>query len=261
MMVFRNNHIELATLTNGRSFPRHTHDEFVISANLNGLEQVWLDGKTFIADPHTVTTYNPGQIQASTNRFDRWQCVSLYLRADGFEHYFHQRLCFDTGGIHHPALAARLKTLGRLEPGLGEAQCEEAAVGLLSGLLSGASAARRDGAGESRRARRVKALMLDDLSRPIGLDALAREAGVSAAHLVRTFHQEVGLPPLAWLMQQRMGRARSLLRTGEPISQVALAAGFADQAHFTKAFRRFHAMTPGQFVISIFDNTRRPAAT
>jgi AraC-like DNA-binding protein len=48
-------------------------------------------------------------------------------------------------------------------------------------------------------------------------------------------------------MQQRIGYARKLLRAGQPIIEVALEAGFADQAHFTKAFVRFMGMTPGQF--------------
>ncbi|MGL9734025.1 MAG: AraC family ligand binding domain-containing protein [Symbiopectobacterium sp.] len=38
-------------------FPRHTHDEYVISANLNGVEYVWLDGNTFDVDPQMVVTY------------------------------------------------------------------------------------------------------------------------------------------------------------------------------------------------------------
>ncbi|MGL9750660.1 MAG: helix-turn-helix domain-containing protein [Symbiopectobacterium sp.] len=48
-------------------------------------------------------------------------------------------------------------------------------------------------------------------------------------------------------MQRRIGKARELLRQGMSISEVALSLGFADQAHFTKTFNRFNAMTPGCF--------------
>ena len=64
---------------------------------------------------------------------------------------------------------------------------------------------------------------------------------------MRGFTHSEGISPLAWLMQVRMRRARIWLRQGMPISQVALELGFADQAHFTKAFGRYNAMTPGQF--------------
>ncbi len=47
----------------GHRFEKHSHDEFVISANLCGLEDVWLDGRTFQADSGDLTLYNPGQIQ------------------------------------------------------------------------------------------------------------------------------------------------------------------------------------------------------
>ncbi|MEA9391882.1 AraC family ligand binding domain-containing protein [Acerihabitans sp. TG2] len=188
MIVFRNTHIELAALTNGRSFPRHTHDEFVISANLNGLEQVWLDGDVLVADTQMITTYNPGQVQASMNQADSWQCVSLYLRSDGFEHYFHRRVQFNQGGLMSPELSARLKNL-ILQPQEDARLREEAAVMLLADLqnLTGTACSPRDARGESHRARRVKALMLDDISQTIGLEALARREGVSAAHLVHAF--------------------------------------------------------------------------
>jgi hypothetical protein len=56
-------------------------------------------------------------------------------------------------------------------------------------------------------------------------------------------------------MQQRMALARRLLRAGQPIIDVALATGFADQAHFSKAFSRFAACRPAATARSIFDKT------
>ena len=76
---------------------------------------------------------------------------------------------------------------------------------------------------------------------------LAQQAGITPAHLVRRFHQACGLPPLAWQMQQRMAEARRQLRAGQSIIEVALATGFADQAHFSKTFSRFCGMTPGRY--------------
>lgn len=42
----------------GHRFEKHSHDEFVISANLCGLEDIWLDGRTFQADSGDLTLYN-----------------------------------------------------------------------------------------------------------------------------------------------------------------------------------------------------------
>lgn len=100
---------------------------------------------------------------------------------------------------------------------------------------------------EGSRVKRIKARLLDCLAEPPNLDTLARDEHITVAHLVRSFHKEAVMPPLAWLMQRRIGKARELLRQGMSISEVALSLGFADQAHFTKTFNRFNAMTPGRF--------------
>lgn len=66
----------------GQHFERHSHDEFVIGANLVGAERVWLDGRTFEAGVGAITTYNPGEIQGGGAREGRpWRYVSLYVPA------------------------------------------------------------------------------------------------------------------------------------------------------------------------------------
>ncbi len=47
----------------GQQFDKHSHDEFVIGANLLGEERIWLDGRSFSAGVGAITTYNPGEIQ------------------------------------------------------------------------------------------------------------------------------------------------------------------------------------------------------
>lgn len=250
MITYRDSWFELALLDNVGSFPRHTHDEYVISANLNGVEHVWLDGETFIVDTQMVTTYNPQQLQGSENEATSWQCASLYVQPHAFEHFFARPFLFTRGVQTAPLLAEWLKQLVS-SPVIGGAEDmrQEQILMLLAELMESAMpseapmAKLRDGG----RVKRLKARLLDDLAAPPSLDELARDEHISVAHLVRSFHQEAGLPPLAWLMQRRIGKARELLRQGMSISQVAVSVGFADQAHFTKAFNRFNAMTPGRF--------------
>ncbi|MGL9734023.1 MAG: helix-turn-helix domain-containing protein [Symbiopectobacterium sp.] len=82
-----------------------------------------------------------------------------------------------------------------------------------------------------------------------------RDEHITVAHLVRSFHQKAGILPLPCLMHRRISKVRELLHQGMSISEVALSLDFADQAHFTKTFNRFNAMTPGCFSVSISDNT------
>lgn len=108
----------------------------------------------------------------------------------------------------------------------------------------GAAPARVDDPAAVRRAREY----LDEhWARDISLDELARAAHASKFHLVRTFRARMGLPPHAYQIELRMGRARDLLSRGFPVSHVAFETGFADQSHFHRHFRRLMGMTPGEY--------------
>ena len=70
-------------------------------------------------------------------------------------------------------------------------------------------------------------------------------AGLSVNHFARAFRQSTGLAPHAYLVQRRIERAERLLsRTDLPLSEIALAVGFADHSHFARHFRRLTGATP-----------------
>jgi AraC-like DNA-binding protein len=74
---------------------------------------------------------------------------------------------------------------------------------------------------------------------------LARAHGVHPAHFARAFREFFGLSAGEWFRLRRLHRAADrLLRTDEPISQVAAAEGFADQAHLTRQFRSRFGQPP-----------------
>jgi AraC family transcriptional regulator len=85
--------------------------------------------------------------------------------------------------------------------------------------------------------RRAKELLQADLARDVSLAELASACRLSCSHFSQAFKQTVGCPPHQWLLQQRVERAKQLiLNTKLPLSEIALATGFADQSHFTRVF-------------------------
>jgi AraC-like DNA-binding protein len=67
------------------------------------------------------------------------------------------------------------------------------------------------------------------------------------AHLVRAFTQAYGLPPHLYLTGRRIELARRLLLAGQSPAVVATAAGFYDQAHLTRLFKRHLGVTPARY--------------
>jgi AraC-like DNA-binding protein len=78
-------------------------------------------------------------------------------------------------------------------------------------------------------------------------DDLAAAAGCSRYAAYRAFTQAYGLAPSDYQRQLRVQAARRLLGAGVAPARAAAEAGFADQAHLTRWFRRYYGVTPGTY--------------
>jgi AraC-like DNA-binding protein len=71
--------------------------------------------------------------------------------------------------------------------------------------------------------------------------------GLSRYEFARQFRALYGTSPYRYSVMRRLDHARSQLREGASLADVALTVGFADQAHFTRKFKATHGMTPGRY--------------
>ena len=96
-------------------------------------------------------------------------------------------------------------------------------------------------------AERVREYIDRHADEPLPLARLAREAGVSAAHLQRTFTRIVGLSPKQYQEQRRVGALKSALRDGRTVSSATYEAGFASGRRVYEAADDALGMTPGAY--------------
>lgn len=96
--------------------------------------------------------------------------------------------------------------------------------------------------------RRVREQLQEEFAAPRPIAALAQEAGVHPTYLVRTFHRHYGETIGAFVRRTRLAWAMSALaESRDSVAQIAAAAGFFDQSHFTRMFKREVGVTPGEF--------------
>jgi AraC family transcriptional regulator len=94
--------------------------------------------------------------------------------------------------------------------------------------------------------RRAIELMDAKLDSNLSVEFLAGEVELSPAHFARAFRETFGLPPHRYLLHLRLERARRMLDAENAVlADVAQRSGFADQAHFTRFFKREYGVTPG----------------
>ncbi|MFJ5776225.1 AraC family transcriptional regulator [Streptomyces sp. NPDC093094] len=103
------------------------------------------------------------------------------------------------------------------------------------------------GRAQFRAAHRARTLLDAAFLEPLAANDLAEAAGCSRFALYRAFRDQYGMPPSAYQRLLRLRHARGLLTGGMPPADAAAAAGFSDQAHFNRWFKRAYGITPGTF--------------
>ena len=86
------------------------------------------------------------------------------------------------------------------------------------------------------------------LDQPINVADLARRSAMSPRTFFRRFNDQLGMPPSAWLQNERVARARALLEAGElSLAEIAAQCGYESQETFRAAFRRVTSAPPGEY--------------
>src|SRR5207245_10397332 len=80
---------------------------------------------------------------------------------------------------------------------------------------------------------------------PLGVEELARAAGLSRAHFSREFRRTFGESPHAYLLTRRLERAAALLRTTDnSVAEICFSVGLQSVGSFTTSFTRTYGMSP-----------------
>jgi AraC-like DNA-binding protein len=239
------------------TFPRHSHEGFVIGAVTDGVEAVGTPGGTLHAGPGSIVMINPEVAHsARAGGPEGWTYSTLYPSAA-----LVAEVAAETSTIRGSVAFAEPIVTDPYTSGLVQKVHRAAEQGnalaadsllrfALARMLRDHGTARADrprssaGAAAAARARDVLAGRLAD---PPSLDALAAELGTSPFGLLRAFRDAYGMPPHAWLTDARVRAARRLLEDGTPPADVAAALGFTDQPHLNRHFTRIVGVPPGAY--------------
>jgi len=94
----------------------------------------------------------------------------------------------------------------------------------------------------------IVAYIRGNLNRRITLEDIAGVARLSVFQLVHAFRRESAITPYGLVLDLRVQHAKALLSRGKSIADAAYGAGFCDQSHLTRHFRRRTGVTPKQFL-------------
>ena len=94
----------------------------------------------------------------------------------------------------------------------------------------------------------ARELLQEHFAEPLTLSLIAQQVGVHPVHLAREFRRHYQLTVGEFIRKRRVEYACQQLSTSNrPLADIAMAAGFSQQSHFSKTFKRFTGMTPKQY--------------
>ncbi len=233
-------------------FPPHSHRRYAIGIVEAGVEEVIYAGERYLFGPGDVAVFAPGVVHSVRVHGSRPVRLRVMFVEPSHLDEAGATLDITRPVLADPEFATRFRHLHRdLDTSSGRPTTE-----LLESLASFGQrhgGPRESPSGGNRTAaappslERCLRLARRRIEEGVRVDELARESGLSRFQLIRRFREVFQMTPQGYLTQLRVRRAKELLREGQPIVEVALAAGFADQSHLTRVFRRWVGVTPASF--------------
>jgi AraC-like DNA-binding protein len=252
--------VEARSIQDGRRicYARHSHETFSIGM-VTGGRSIYLNGRVRERiGAGTVVVMNPEEVHACNPDGDQpWSYRMLYVDVRWLTQLQHE-LGFGQNLDFRP-FSTTMSTDGRLYAGLNRLyailtdahaehlQKQGAAIAFFSEVQQKLNPAPAPIAEANHKLVHAAEYIAEHCTRSLKLEEICAAAGLSASYLIRAFKERYGMTPHAYLINRRIQYSRAQLRRGRMIADVALEAGFSDQAHLQREFKRFVAATPGQY--------------
>jgi len=205
--------------------------------------------------PGSVLVLKPGDDYQCTHehRDGGDDCLAVHLSPQQVHELAPRRGAWASGATPPLAeLMVRGERMRAVAAGDSDVGLDEAALSFVArfAALAGDDEARpREPTAADRRRAVQSALWIDaHADRDLNLQRLAAQCGLSPYHYLRLFAQSLGVTPHQYLVRSRLRSAARRLAEGEqPITEIALDAGFADLSNFVRSFRRAAGVSPRRF--------------
>lgn len=238
----------------GKFFEPHRHDTYAIGVTLGGVQTFQYRGESRFSKPGSIIILHPDEVHdggAGTEMGLRYRM--MYLQPERL------LAALDETGRSLPFVAAPVvgdealrqavgEALMDLDNGIDELALDDILVRIAEGLYRHAGAKDiKPGKADKHAVLEVTEFLRANLERPVGSLELEAISGLDRFTLARQFRKVLGTSPHRYLLMRRLERARQMIARGESLAGAALETGFADQAHFTRHFKRAYGITPGRW--------------
>jgi len=238
----------------GEAFAPHRHDTYALGITLRGVQTFWYRGERRISLPGNCIILHPDELHDGGAGDDTGlKYRMLYLEPSLLTPALAQAglsLPFvGTPIVDHPTLTRLLcSVLSCMDDRLDDLETDSF-LALLAPVLTELSTGSTKPAGALpvRELQRVRDFLASHADENISSARLESISGLDRFALARHFRTLFGTTPHRFLVMRRLAAAREKIGGGMGLADIAMATGFADQAHLTRHFKKTYGMTPGRW--------------
>lgn len=246
----------LAAWFAGRAYARHRHDAYAVCLTESGAQCFDYRGAAEVSTPGEVVVLHPDEPHDGRAGDARGFGYRIVYVAPARIAEAARAICGRAAPLpfvrravsRNPLLADAVRAAFALPP--EPVAVEDFIVRLAEGLLA-ADPSVRNAVKPPRIDRpaleRARRFLEAEMRRAVRASELEAVTGLGRYELARQFRAAFGTSPYRYLTMRRLDHARRLMRESRALAEVALGAGFADQAHFTRAFKAAYGLTPGRY--------------
>jgi AraC family transcriptional regulator len=232
-----------AALEPERRLARHSHELAFFCLLVGGGYEEEYGSRTVDYRPFTVAYHPPGEPHRSRISLAGAHVFNVEISTEWLVAHRIPSMA-DVSGGEITWLATRL--FREYRDGLANLPIASESLVLEMLALAGGNAG--PGAAGPRWLRRAVDYLESEFRRSLRIREVAGEVGANPTHLSRVFRRQIGVPIGEYVHRLRVRYAsEELSRPGARLADVAAAAGFADQSHMTRVFKRVTGITPGAF--------------
>ena len=246
------------------AFEPHRHDTYAIGITTAGVQTFHYRGSRRVCLPGQLHVLHPDEAHDGAAGTDggfgyRILYIPPALVRDALAG---RALPFVADPIQQVVPAARLiaSLLADIDEPIDELSSVEIAVAVADGLVSLSGYPERPAAIDARAVEVARDYLAAHAREQTSASVLEKIAGTDRFTIARHFRLAFGTSPDRYRTLRRLALARTAIEGGQPLARAASEAGFADQSHMTRQFKRTYGLTPGRWMALTRDSSRKIGA-
>lgn len=242
------------------SYSKHAHEEYSLGVTLQGRQDFFCQNSFHQSASGNVLIFNPEDVHDGHSGGEQaLKYKMLYIHPDEFRPLF-RSLGYQQSSIlrlsqpmaDNPILRHQIlrfsstiqqANYSKIEFESGLFQIAQSLVAMSGNFDLGTQNSKRI----DQLLLRARDYILASLEHNISIDDIANVANMSKFHFIRQFRQQFGITPHQYVLSCRVNLARRIIESGKSLNQAAFEAGFADDSHLSRHFKRIYGLTPKRF--------------